>query len=129
MPSAPTLDASSSHALGRGLLEEGYRRTDRIMAWLLLAHLPLILALAPLHDSWGEVLVWGLPCIGIGVGAVWRWPGVLFTRLAMASASLANTAYGRFGSINGVSRVVSWGNGAVSSSAWAALRRARSPIN
>ncbi|HEX5726657.1 MAG TPA: hypothetical protein VFX98_14370, partial [Longimicrobiaceae bacterium] len=41
------------------LLRNGYRATDRISFWLLLAHLPLVLALAPLRDTWPEALLWG----------------------------------------------------------------------
>jgi methyl-accepting chemotaxis protein len=74
------------------LLEAVYRQTDRTMAWLLVAHLPIALALAPLHDMW-------LPAIGIGGGvtlaallAVRFASGELATRLLIGAALMTFSA-------------------------------------
>jgi len=58
---------AASRAAGGRLLDETYRRTDRILAWLLVAHLPLFVGLAFLHGTWMEVVAWGVPCVAAGV--------------------------------------------------------------
>ncbi len=75
-----------------GLLADGYRRTDRMLGWLLVGHLPLIFALAFLHDTWTAVLLWGLPTVAAGFFAGRRWTGTLFSRLALATALLVVSA-------------------------------------
>jgi len=74
------------------LLDETYRRTDRMLAWLLAAHLLLMLALAPLHGTWGAVLFFGVPCIAAGALAAWKLPGTLLSRLTIATAFLLASA-------------------------------------
>ena len=76
----------------RGLLEEGYRRSDRMFSWLLVAHVPLIVALAFLRGTWTEVLVWGIPCVAIGLVAAWRFTGTLLSRMTIAAALLMISA-------------------------------------
>ena len=77
---------------GRGLLAEGYRRADRMFSWLLLAHVPLIVALAFLHGTWTEVLVWGIPCVAAGIAAARLAPGTLFSRMTIAASLLLISA-------------------------------------
>ena len=74
------------------LLAAGYRDTDRILGRLLLAHLALFAALAPLRGTWLEAAVWGLPAVALGWGAARLRPGTLFSRLAIATALLASSA-------------------------------------
>ena len=74
------------------LLHETYLRTDRMLAWLLAAHLPLFVALAFLRDTWLEVLVWGVPCVAAGVLVAWLRPGSLLSRMTIATALLAGSA-------------------------------------
>jgi methyl-accepting chemotaxis protein len=44
-----------------GLLATLRVETSRLLGWLLLAHLPVVLALAPWHDSWSAALLVGTP--------------------------------------------------------------------
>ncbi|HET7463341.1 MAG TPA: methyl-accepting chemotaxis protein [Longimicrobium sp.] len=74
------------------LLEETWRRTDRMLAWLLLGHLPLMIALAFLHDTWAAVLAWGVPCVAAGALVAWRIPGRLAARMTIATALLLVSA-------------------------------------
>ncbi|HET6763384.1 MAG TPA: methyl-accepting chemotaxis protein, partial [Longimicrobiaceae bacterium] len=68
------------------LLVAGYRAADRLMGWLLLAHLPLVLALAPLHGTWTAALVGGGLIIGLAFAATRLAPGTLATRLVVTTA-------------------------------------------
>ena len=77
---------------GVSLLENGYRATDRMFSWLLLAHVPLFVALAFLRGTWAEAAFWGVPAVAAGVFAAWRWRGTLFSRLAVATALLLISA-------------------------------------
>ncbi|HEX8695304.1 MAG TPA: methyl-accepting chemotaxis protein, partial [Longimicrobium sp.] len=77
---------------GGRLLEENYRRTDRMFSWLLLAHVPLMAALAFVRGTWTEVLVWGLPCVAAGVFAARRWAGSFGARLTVATTLLLISA-------------------------------------
>jgi methyl-accepting chemotaxis protein len=77
---------------GESLLHAGYRAADRLLRRLLLAHLLLVLALAPLRDTWSEALLWGVPVIGLGWLVAWRWEGRLAARFAIAAALLAVSA-------------------------------------
>jgi len=74
------------------LLAAGYRDTDRILSRLLLAHLPLFVALAFLRGTWLELGVWGLPMIALGFGVARHRPGTLLSRLTLASALLGSSA-------------------------------------
>jgi methyl-accepting chemotaxis protein len=74
------------------LLDAVYRRTDRTIVCLLVAQLPLVLVLAPLHDTWGAA-------IGIGGGitlaallATRFAPGQLGTRLLIGIALMTYSA-------------------------------------
>src|ERR1700722_2900551 len=74
------------------LLDAVYRRTDRMLVWLLVAQLPLALILAPIHDEW-------LAAIGVGGGvtlaallAVRFAPGELGTRLLIGAALMVFSA-------------------------------------
>ncbi|HEX8831746.1 MAG TPA: hypothetical protein VF705_11290, partial [Longimicrobium sp.] len=50
--------ASARPAGSNALLEENWRRADRMLAWLLVGHLPLMIALAFLHGTWAAVAAW-----------------------------------------------------------------------
>ncbi|HEU0054873.1 MAG TPA: methyl-accepting chemotaxis protein, partial [Longimicrobium sp.] len=77
---------------GDRLLEAGYRRADRLFGWLLLAHVPLFLALAFLHDTWAAALLWGVPCVAAGFAATRLAPGTLLSRMTVATAFLLLSA-------------------------------------
>jgi methyl-accepting chemotaxis protein len=85
-------DQAAAGTAGASLLDETWRRTDRMLAWLLAGHLPLIVALAFLHGSWAAVLFWGLPCIAAGALAAWRIQGTLASRMIIATAFLLLSA-------------------------------------
>ncbi|HEX5871427.1 MAG TPA: methyl-accepting chemotaxis protein, partial [Longimicrobium sp.] len=87
-----TVVSPAPEARGEGLLAAGYRTADRLLRRLLLAHIVLILALAPLHDTWREALVFGLPIVGLGWFVAWRWEGRLVARMGIATALLAISA-------------------------------------
>ena len=87
-----TLDVPVGGPAARGLLDENYRRTDALFSKLLLAHLPLMVALAFIRGTWMEVLFWGVPCVAVGVLVAWRWRGTLGSRLTMAAAFLLISA-------------------------------------
>jgi methyl-accepting chemotaxis protein len=65
------------------LIDESRRATDRFLGWLLVAHLGLALALAPLRDSWLAALLVG----GTATMAAWTLsrlrPGHTVTRCAV----------------------------------------------
>jgi methyl-accepting chemotaxis protein len=83
---------SAPHRRDEGLLAAGYRTADRLLRRLLLAHAVLVLALAPLHDTWRAALLIGLPIIGLGWLAAWRWEGRLAARMGIATALLSISA-------------------------------------
>ena len=67
-------------------------RADRALAWLLLAHLPVALAIAPIHDTWIAAVA-----IGGSVSAITLWlartrPGAFETRIAIALGFMAYSA-------------------------------------
>jgi hypothetical protein len=92
--SLPTASRASDRrvAAPTTLLDAVHRQTDRTLAWLLVAHLPLALALAPLHQTW-------LLAIGVGgcatlaaVLAVHFAAGEFSTRLLIATALVVYSA-------------------------------------
>jgi methyl-accepting chemotaxis protein len=83
---------AAPRAAGGRLLDETYRRADRLLAWLLVGHLPLFVGLAFLRDTWTEVLVWGVPCVAAGVLVAWLRPGSLLSRMTIAAALLVSSA-------------------------------------
>jgi methyl-accepting chemotaxis protein len=83
---------AAPRAAGGRLLDETYRRTDRLLSWLLVAHLPLFVGLAFLRGTWTEVLAWGVPCVAAGVLAAWLQPGSLLSRMTIAAALLVSSA-------------------------------------
>lgn len=83
---------SASAAQDEGLLASGYRTADRLLRRLLLAHLLLVLALVPLHDTWRAALLAGVPLIGLGWFVAWRWEGRPVARFALATALLSISA-------------------------------------
>jgi methyl-accepting chemotaxis protein len=84
--------AAPPEARGEGLLATGYRTADRLLRRLLVAHLVLVLALAPLNGTWREALVLGVPIIGLGWFVAWRWEGRLAARMGIATALLSMSA-------------------------------------
>ncbi|HEU4559783.1 MAG TPA: methyl-accepting chemotaxis protein [Longimicrobium sp.] len=101
-PSTPTdISLGATRLYGRlaateardgSLLDETYRRTDRMLAWILAGHLLLIFALAPLRGTWTAALLWGVPCVAAGVLAAWRLRGTLVSRLTIATGLLLISA-------------------------------------
>jgi methyl-accepting chemotaxis protein len=93
-PSALAIPAISadSEPVRESLLNAGYRTADRVLRRLLLAHLLLVLALAPLRGTWTEALLWGVPVIGLGWLAARVWEGRLVARLSIAAAFLTVSA-------------------------------------
>ncbi len=79
-------------AAGESLLHAGYRAADRLLRRLLVAHVLLIFALAPLRGTWAEAMLWGVPVVALGWFAAWRWEGRLGARLSIAAALLAVSA-------------------------------------
>lgn len=90
-PDGPVADATTTSAAGR-LLDETYRRADRLLSWLLAAHLPLFAGLAFMRGTWTEVLVWGVPIVAVGMGVAWLRPGSLLSRMTLATALLLASA-------------------------------------
>lgn len=74
------------------LLDAVHRQTDRTLAWLLVAHFPLALALAPLHDTWGIAVGVGGALSLAAVLAYWFAAGELGTRLLMGTALVCYSA-------------------------------------
>ncbi len=85
-------DITGPESREEGLLEAGYRTADRLLRRLLLTHAVLVLALAPLHGTWREALVFGLPIIGLGWLVAWRWEGRLAARVGIAMSLLSISA-------------------------------------
>ena len=71
------------------LLEATYRATDGWFFWLLAAHLPFILMLAPLHGTWMAALTIGVPLIALGMAATRFLRGTLLSRMAVATSLLS----------------------------------------
>jgi methyl-accepting chemotaxis protein len=76
----------------RRLDHAGYRAADRLFFWLLIAHLPLMLALAPLHGSWAVALAIGFPVVGVACLATRLLPGSVASRMAVATALMLLSA-------------------------------------
>jgi methyl-accepting chemotaxis protein len=74
------------------LLDDVHRQTDRTLMWLLVAHLPLALALAPLHGTWLLALGVGGSATLAAVLAVHFAPGELSTRLLIGIALVVYSA-------------------------------------
>jgi methyl-accepting chemotaxis protein len=65
---------------------------DRLLLCVVGVLLVMALALAPLHDTWTEALVVGLPATAIVAWLVSSQPGALVTRCAIAAALMIFTA-------------------------------------
>ena len=86
-PSPSGSDGGPSRSGERvSVLEDGYRRTDRFLAWLLVGHLALALALAPLRGTWVSALLIGGLLSGVSMLCARLAPGQLVTRMTIASA-------------------------------------------
>ena len=72
----------------RSLLDHAHRQADRLFAWLLVGHLLVALALAPLHGTWAVALAVGGAATGLVLALVRLRPGALVTRLAVGVAML-----------------------------------------
>jgi methyl-accepting chemotaxis protein len=71
------------------LLLEGYRETDFFLARLLVAHLALALALAPLRGTWGLAIVIGGSATLLAWIGYWFAPGKLVTRVGIGVILMA----------------------------------------
>jgi methyl-accepting chemotaxis protein len=90
-PTPPPMPPRSDGGATRGsermsVLEDGYRRTDRFLAWLLVGHLALALALAPVRGTWMSALLIGGALSGVSMLCARLAPGQLVTRMTIASA-------------------------------------------
>jgi methyl-accepting chemotaxis protein len=86
-PPPPRSDGGANRDSARmSVLEDGYRRTDRFLAWLLVGHLALALALAPVRGTWMAALLIGGALSGISMLCARLAPGQLVTRMTIASA-------------------------------------------
>ncbi len=64
-------------------------RTDRALAWLLLAHFPVALAIAPVNDTWTAALLVGGTVSGVTFFLARTRAGALETRFAIALGLMA----------------------------------------
>ena len=86
-PGRPRSDGAPAGGSARmSVLEDGYRRTDRFLAWLLVGHLALALALAPVRGTWMSALLIGGALSGVSMLCARVAPGQLLTRMTIASA-------------------------------------------
>ena len=86
-PPPPRSDDGATRGSARmSVLEDGYRRTDRFLAWLLVGHLALALALAPVRGTWVSALLIGGTLSGVSMLCARLAPGQLVTRMTIASA-------------------------------------------
>jgi methyl-accepting chemotaxis protein len=97
MPAAVPEAASRAEGAGVGLadgalLAAGYRDGDRLLSRLLLAHAPLVLALAPLYGTWFAALVFGGGLIAAGLLVAWAKPGSVASRMTLGAALLLMSA-------------------------------------
>ena len=92
-PAAGRAPAVAPAATARAsLLEEGYRQADRMFGRLLLAHLPLIFALAFVRGTWAEAVLWGGGAVAAGWLATWRFRGTRLSRYTVAASLLVISA-------------------------------------
>jgi methyl-accepting chemotaxis protein len=78
--------------MNTSLLAKSWRDADRLLTYLLIAHLPVALALAPWHGAWLPAIVVGGLATGITVVVTRRYPGTLLSRLSVASALMTYSA-------------------------------------
>ncbi|CAA9301651.1 MAG: Methyl-accepting chemotaxis protein [uncultured Gemmatimonadetes bacterium] len=79
-------------AVVHDLASAAHRSADRLFFWLLLAHLPLLYALAPLHGTWGVALGIGTPIVAVACLATWLLPGTFVSRATVAAALMLVSA-------------------------------------
>jgi len=84
--------AADARPAAASLLNETYARADRLLSWILAGHLPLVLGLAFLHGTWGAALLFGVPCIAIGVLVAWRFRGSFAARMTIGTCLLLTSA-------------------------------------
>jgi methyl-accepting chemotaxis protein len=61
-------------------------QTDRVLSLLLLAHIPVAFALAPVHGTWLLAALVGIPAGAIPYVLARRMPGHVYTRMTVAAA-------------------------------------------
>jgi methyl-accepting chemotaxis protein len=67
-------------------------RADRALAWLLLAHFPVVLAIAPIHDTWLAAVTIGGTVSAVTLFLARTRPGAFETRIAIALGFMAYSA-------------------------------------
>jgi methyl-accepting chemotaxis protein len=75
---ARSIDRTAEPAV---LLDEARWQADRLFGWLIAAHLPVSLLLAPMHGTWTAALTVGAPLAAVALAATRLRPGALATRL------------------------------------------------
>src|SRR5689334_14483287 len=76
----------SDNHVPASLLGAMRERSDRALALLLLAHFPVVLALAPLRKTWLAALLVGGFASGAPMLAARLWPGASGTRIVVSIA-------------------------------------------
>ena len=74
------------------LLDDARRQADRLFGWLIAAHLPVALLLAPLHGTWRAAFLVGGPLAAAALAATRLRPGALATRLLSATVLMGFSA-------------------------------------
>jgi methyl-accepting chemotaxis protein len=74
------------------VLERARYSADRLFGFLLLAHLALAFAIAPLHETWTPAAVWGGIAAGVPFLLTRLRPGHLLTRCAVGLGLMAFSA-------------------------------------
>ena len=94
VPIPPEMEGTTNMNLSRAdqLLLTERRRADRVLSLLIALHLPLALALAPIHGTWVLAIVVGGTISLSTVLVCRRYTGTLFSRLYVAGAFMCYSA-------------------------------------
>src|SRR5579862_6196903 len=92
MTTMPPAAGAATAAPQKTLLREGRVAADRLLGWLLLAHLPVALALAFWHGTYISAVLVGVPAAVIPFVASRRAPGLPLVRFLIATALMTFSA-------------------------------------